>query len=183
VLNSILVVERNINTRGVTASDEDFWIYQRRTTEDCFLLSHLELRSNVQQVHLWSAHHQSENQNRKLDLESLAWLFQNQLKDWGLVGDEYPPGPLEGLAKGFGPIVLQGRPFVGQGRTASRMGRRREWADSGPGGSPDLSIIHSSDPILPRDTLGHRNQMRIGRRDCRKITLWQNRPNYSSLSA
>jgi hypothetical protein len=32
----------------------------------------------------------------------------------------------EGLAKGFGPIVSQGRPFVGQGRTAGRMGRRRE---------------------------------------------------------
>jgi hypothetical protein len=29
---------------------------------------------------------------------------------------------LEGLAKGFGPIVSQGRPFVGQGRTAGRMG-------------------------------------------------------------
>jgi hypothetical protein len=35
-------------------------------------------------------------QNRKLDLESLGWLSQNQLKDWGLVGDVYPLGPLEG---------------------------------------------------------------------------------------
>jgi hypothetical protein len=35
-------------------------------------------------------------QNRKLDLESLGRLFQNQLKDLGLVGDGYPPGPLEG---------------------------------------------------------------------------------------
>jgi hypothetical protein len=34
--------------------------------------------------------------NCKLDLESLGRLFQNQLKDWGLVGDGYPPGPLEG---------------------------------------------------------------------------------------
>ena len=34
--------------------------------------------------------------NYKLDLESLGRLFQNQLKDWGLVGDRYPPGPLEG---------------------------------------------------------------------------------------
>jgi hypothetical protein len=32
----------------------------------------------------------------------------------------------EGLAKGFGPIVSQGRPFVGQGRTAGGMGQRRE---------------------------------------------------------
>jgi hypothetical protein len=34
--------------------------------------------------------------NCKLDLESLGRLFQNQPKDWGLVGDRYPPGPLEG---------------------------------------------------------------------------------------
>jgi hypothetical protein len=38
----------------------------------------------------------TQKQNRKLDLESLGRLFQNQLKDWGLVGDRYPPGPLEG---------------------------------------------------------------------------------------
>jgi hypothetical protein len=37
-----------------------------------------------------------EIKNCKLDLESLGRLFQNQLKDWGLVGDRYPPGPLEG---------------------------------------------------------------------------------------
>jgi hypothetical protein len=34
--------------------------------------------------------------NCKLDLESLGRLFQNQPKDWGLVGDRYPLGPLEG---------------------------------------------------------------------------------------
>jgi hypothetical protein len=34
--------------------------------------------------------------NCKLDLESLGRLFQNQPKDWGLVGDSYPLGPLEG---------------------------------------------------------------------------------------
>jgi hypothetical protein len=34
--------------------------------------------------------------NRKLDLRSLGRLFQNQPKDRGLVGDEYPPGPPEG---------------------------------------------------------------------------------------
>jgi hypothetical protein len=32
----------------------------------------------------------------KLDLGSLGRLFQNQPKDLGLVGDRYPPGPLEG---------------------------------------------------------------------------------------
>jgi hypothetical protein len=34
--------------------------------------------------------------NCKLYLESLGQLFQNQPKDWGLVGDRYPSGPLEG---------------------------------------------------------------------------------------
>jgi hypothetical protein len=32
----------------------------------------------------------------KQDQKPLSRLFQNQLKDWGLVGDRYPPGPLEG---------------------------------------------------------------------------------------
>jgi hypothetical protein len=48
----------------------------------------------IRQVYFQSIHYQ--NQNRKLDLESLGRLFHNQLKDWGLVGDRYPPGPLEG---------------------------------------------------------------------------------------
>jgi hypothetical protein len=30
------------------------------------------------------------------DQEPLSRLFQNQLKDWGLVGDRYPLGPLGG---------------------------------------------------------------------------------------
>jgi hypothetical protein len=59
---------------------------------------------------------------------------------------------------------------VGQGRTAGRMGRHREGVDAGPGGSRDLSVIHSANPIFPRDTLGHRNQMRISRQDCMKIS-------------
>jgi hypothetical protein len=32
----------------------------------------------------------------------------------------------EGLMKGFGSVDSQGRPFVGQGRTAGRMGQRRK---------------------------------------------------------
>jgi hypothetical protein len=39
---------------------------------------------------------------------------------------------------------------VGQGRTDGGMGRREEEADSGPGGSLDLSAIHSADPTFPR---------------------------------
>jgi hypothetical protein len=89
-----------------------------------FLLSHSEFRSNVQQVHLRSAHHQNKNQNRKLDLESLADYFKINSKIVGLWGTDIPGSTrrLEGLAKGFGPIILQGHPFVGQGRTAGRMG-------------------------------------------------------------
>jgi hypothetical protein len=41
---------------------------------------------------------------------------------------------------------------VGHGRTAGGMDRRREGADSGPGGSLDLSAIHSADPTFPRET-------------------------------
>jgi hypothetical protein len=55
----------------------------------------------------------------------------------------------EDLAKGFGPIISQGHPFVGQGRTAGGMGRREEEANSGPSGSLDLSAIHSTDPTFP----------------------------------
>jgi hypothetical protein len=54
----------------------------------------------------------------------------------------------EGLAKGFGPIVAQGHPFVGQGRIAGGMGRHEEEANLGPGGSLDLNIIHSADPTF-----------------------------------
>jgi hypothetical protein len=63
--------------------------------------------------------------------------------------------------KGFGPIISQGRPFVGQGRTAGGTGRREEEADSSPGDSLDLSAIHGTDPILPRSTLGCRNKIGI----------------------
>jgi hypothetical protein len=135
-----------------------------------FLLSHSEFRSNVQQVHFWSAQCQNDNQNRKLDLESLGWLFQNQLKDWGLVGDGYPPSPQEGKKASRKVSGLLSHKVVPSWARGGRMGRRREWADSDPGGSLDLSVIHSSDPIFPRDTLGRRNQMRISRQDCRKIS-------------
>jgi hypothetical protein len=51
------------------------------------------------------------------------------------------------------------------------MGRRREGADVGLGGSWDLSVIHSVDPIFPRDTLGRQNQIKISQQDYRKISL------------
>jgi hypothetical protein len=39
---------------------------------------------------------QAMQRTHRKDQEPLSRLFQNQLKDWGLVGDRYPPGPLEG---------------------------------------------------------------------------------------
>jgi hypothetical protein len=39
---------------------------------------------------------QAMQQTHRPNQESLGRLFQNQLKDWGLVGDRYPSGPLEG---------------------------------------------------------------------------------------
>jgi hypothetical protein len=89
------------------------------------------------------------------------------------VGDGYPQGPLEGkkgLAKGFGPIVSQGRPLVGHGRTAGRKGRCGERVGSGLSGSLDLRAIHSADPTFPRGTHGRRNQIRISWQDCGKIS-------------
>jgi hypothetical protein len=56
----------------------------------------------------------------------------------------------KGPAKGFGPIVSQGRSFVGRGRIAGRMGQRWEGADSGLVGLLDLSDIHSTNPTFPR---------------------------------
>jgi hypothetical protein len=58
----------------------------------------------------------------------LSQLFQNKLKDWGLVGDIYPPGPLEGktLAWGHKPVTPQGRLIVGRAKTTVEMGRSKK---------------------------------------------------------
>jgi hypothetical protein len=66
-------------------------------------------------------------------------------------------GRLEGLAKGFGPIILQGHPFVGQGKDCWRNGLTQDWIDSGPDGSWDLRIIRIIDLVLPHSTLRRRN--------------------------
>jgi hypothetical protein len=62
-------------------------------------------------------------QNRKLDLESLGRLFQNQHKDWGLVGDRYPSGPLEGKKasrKAPGSLLREAIPSWARGGTFNR---------------------------------------------------------------
>jgi hypothetical protein len=68
-------------------------------------------------------------QNRKLDLEFLGRLFQNQHKDWGLVGDRYPPGPLEGKKasqKALGPLLREAIPSWARGGTCNRTDQHED---------------------------------------------------------
>jgi hypothetical protein len=55
-------------------------------------------------------------------------LFQNQLNDWGLEGDRYPPGPLEGENPAWGhkPVAPQGRRVVGRAKTMVEMSQPRK---------------------------------------------------------
>jgi hypothetical protein len=106
-------------------------------------------------VHLWSAHHQNENQaiESQAGPRIFGLIISISTQRLGACGGRISPGSTrrqKGLTKGFGPIVSQGRPLVGQGRIAGGMGRRKEGADLGPGGSLDLSDIHSTDPTFPR---------------------------------
>jgi hypothetical protein len=73
------------------ASNEDIW-------EDCFYWVTQSLEATLNRCTFGAPITKVEikPEIRKLDLKSLGWLFQNQLKDWRLVGDRYPPGPLEG---------------------------------------------------------------------------------------
>jgi hypothetical protein len=73
-------------------------MHKRRTTEGCFAesLRVQRQRSNGCTFEAPIIKMKIKPWNHKLDLESLDRLFQNQLKDWELVGDGYPPGPLEG---------------------------------------------------------------------------------------
>jgi hypothetical protein len=128
---------------------------QRRIIEDCFLLNCLEFRSNNSTGVFFRASI-SKITNRKLDLESLGRLFPKSTQRMGACGGQISPGStrrLEGLAKGFGPIISQSHPFMGQGRNCWWNGLKQDWIDLGPDGSLDLSIIHSIDLILPRSAL------------------------------
>jgi hypothetical protein len=64
---------------------------------------------------------------------------------------------LEDLAKGLGPIVSRSHPFVGLGRNVWQSGSTQDWINSSLGDPMNLSIIHCSDPILPRCALRCRN--------------------------
>jgi hypothetical protein len=75
-------------------------------------------------------------------------------------GGQISPGStrrLEDLAKGLGPIISQGHPFVGLGRNVWQSGSTQDWINSSPGGPMDLSVIRSSDLTLPRCALRRHN--------------------------
>jgi hypothetical protein len=106
-------------------------------------------------VHLRRAHHQNGNQATysQAGPRIFGLIISKSTQRLGACGGQISPGSTrrqEGLAKGFEPIISPDHPFVGQGRTDGGMGRREEEADSGPGGSLDLSAIHSADPTFPR---------------------------------
>jgi hypothetical protein len=122
-------------------------------------------------VHLRSAHYL--NQKPQVGPRIFGPIISKSTQRLGACGGQISPGStrrLEGLAKGIGPIVSQGHPFVGQGRNRWWSGLTREWIDSGPDGLLDLSIIHSFDPIPPCNTLGCRNRTRISRQYYGKIS-------------
>jgi hypothetical protein len=62
--------------------------------------------------------------------EPLNRLFQNQFKDWGLVGNKYPPGPLNGknFARGHMAVAPLWHPVVvrANGNSGSRPIPERE---------------------------------------------------------
>jgi hypothetical protein len=126
-------------------------------------------------VHLRRAHHQNGNQatESRAGPRIFGVIISESTQRLGACEGRISPGSTrrqEGLAKGSRPIISQGRPFMGQGRTTSGMGRCEEEVDSGPGGSLDLSVIHSADPTFPRSALGRWNKLWISRQDHRKIS-------------
>jgi hypothetical protein len=89
------------------------------------------------------------------------------------VGDRYPLGPLEGYKASRTALGLLSRKAIPSWARGELLA---EWADAGnertraKAARGVLSVIHSSDSILLRDHLGHWNQVRISRQDCRKIS-------------
>jgi hypothetical protein len=75
-------------------------------------------------------------------------------------GGQISPGStrrLEDLAKGSGPDVSQGHPFVGLGSNAWRTGSTQDRINSSPDDPTDLSNIHNNNPTFPRCVLRCRN--------------------------
>jgi hypothetical protein len=79
----------------------------------------------------------------------------------------------ESLVKGFGPIVSQGLDSGARIRVVPSWARGEllaEWAGAG-NEQTRTQAVHSFDLVLLRDTLVHRNHMRISHQDCRKISV------------
>jgi hypothetical protein len=97
-------------------------------------------------------HNEVENQHGK-KIKALR-------SDCGGCGGQISPGStrrLEDLAKGSGPNVSQGHPFVGLGRDARQSGSIQDRINSSSDSPTDSSNIHSSSPTFPRYILRHRN--------------------------
>jgi hypothetical protein len=111
---------------------------QRRTTEDCFSLKPLR----VQKQHSTGAPPKRSSPKWKSKPRAGPKIFgliiSKSTQRLGACGRQISPRSirrLEGLANSFGLTASQGHPFVGQGRTAGRMGWRKEWTSASQGGS------------------------------------------------
>jgi hypothetical protein len=86
----------------------------------------------------------------------IFWLIISKLTQrLGACGGQISPGSTrrqEGLTRGFGPVTMQGHPFVGQEKTTSRVGQHEKGADSSPNNPSDVNAILSVHPIFPRTT-------------------------------
>jgi hypothetical protein len=63
----------------------------------------------------------------------------------------------EGLARDFGPVTLQGHPFVGRDRTTDGVGQPKKEAESGPSDPSDSCAIRSA-----HSTFSHVTPLNIG---------------------
>jgi hypothetical protein len=113
-------------------------MYQRRTTEDCFLLKSFR----VQKQHSTDEFPKRSSPKWKSKPQAGPRIFgliiSKSTQRLGACGGHISPRStrrLEGLANGFELTILQGHPFVGQGRTAGGIGRHKEWTSVGQGGS------------------------------------------------
>jgi hypothetical protein len=151
---------------------EDQWIMTWEDNRRSFLPSYSEFRSNNSTA-LFSKHSLPISKTTSWTYNFWADYFKINSKIRGLWGGQISPEStrrLEDLTKGLGPIVSQGHPFVGLGRNVWQNGSTQDWINSSPGDPMNSSIIHSSDPILPRCDLRRRSWMMISRQNNRKIS-------------
>jgi hypothetical protein len=120
-----------------------------------FLPSHSECRSNG------STDSFSRHQNQKLQVGPRIFgpFISKSTQRLGLVGDRYPPGPLEGqktLRKALGPVVCKVIPSWAWGGTSDEVDLTQDWINANPDDPINLSN-HSDDPTFSYSVLIHRN--------------------------